>query len=183
MGARFVGAPSFWHGNIAGTEKFWDGGHMAETAESWTRQRQGGGLRERKKEATRQAFSQAALRLAVERGWDEVRIEHTAAEGDVSARTFNNYFFSKEAALLCQGLDRAARVRDAMAARPADEPLWEALTNALVEMVVAEERELGQAAVVHAKLVTAHPALAARQLLFDREAIAATAAAIAWRTG
>src|SRR6266545_4089893 len=68
------------------------------------------GLRERKKQATREALRMAALRLAVLKGWDRVRVEDIAAEAGVSARTFNNYFASKEAALLATAYDRAARL-------------------------------------------------------------------------
>jgi AcrR family transcriptional regulator len=117
------------------------------------------GLRERKKQATREALRLAALRLAVQKGWEQVRVEDIAAEAGVSARTFNNYFASKEAALLATAYDRAVRMQAALAARPADEPLWPAVINALVHSFATEAVDLRQA-----RRVTPTPTLAAEQL-------------------
>jgi AcrR family transcriptional regulator len=58
------------------------------------------GLRERKKTATRQALHESAVRLAVERGVDNVTIEAIADAAEASRRTFSNYFAGKEQALL-----------------------------------------------------------------------------------
>jgi hypothetical protein len=63
------------------------------------------GLRARKKTTTRQALARAALRLAVERGPANVRREDIAAEVEVSLRTFNNYFSSKEEAIVWLAVD------------------------------------------------------------------------------
>jgi AcrR family transcriptional regulator len=91
------------------------------------------GLRERKKLAVRQALGQAALGLAVERGVDNVRIEDIAAEADVAVRTFRNYFSSKYEAMCSIALDRADRIGATLRERPAGQPLWEALTSAMLE--------------------------------------------------
>ena len=64
------------------------------------------GLRERKKQETRDALSFAALRLAVERGLDNVLVEDIAAAAGVSPRTFNNYFSSKAEAISSRHTDR-----------------------------------------------------------------------------
>ncbi|MFC0430435.1 TetR/AcrR family transcriptional regulator [Kutzneria buriramensis] len=90
------------------------------------------GLRERKKQATREALSWAALSLAVERGLDNVLVEDIANAAGVSPRTFNNYFSSKYEAITSRAADRIHRVGEVLLDRPADEPLWDAITAAVL---------------------------------------------------
>lgn len=98
-----------------------------------------GGLRERKKVATREALSAAALRLALEHGADNVRVDDIAEAAGVSPRTYNNYFASREQAIVAAvTAERAARIADALRARPATEPLAEAVTEAVVEQYTTE---------------------------------------------
>src|ERR1700759_3999307 len=94
------------------------------------------GLRERKKEETRAALAWAAIRLIAERGYDKVLVEDIATEAGVSPRTFNNYFSSKAAAVASRQLDRSRRMAEGLRARRADEPLWTAITKAVVAVTV-----------------------------------------------
>lgn len=98
-----------------------------------------GGLRERKKIATREALSAAALRLALEHGPENVRVEDIAEAAGVSPRTYNNYFSSREQAIVAAiEAERALRIGAALRARPAEEPLAEAVVEAVVEQYVAD---------------------------------------------
>ncbi|MFF0435448.1 TetR/AcrR family transcriptional regulator [Streptomyces sp. NPDC004327] len=114
------------------------------------------GLRERKKQATRVALREAALRLAVERGPDQVRVEDIAEAAGVSPRTYNNYFASREQAIVSAVTeDREARIAAAVAAGPAGARLADAVTDAVVEQYThTGERE--QRALL---LITTHAAL------------------------
>lgn len=91
-------------------------------------------MRERKKDATRKALQEAALRLALERGPDNVRVDDIAEAAGVSARTYNNYFSSREQAIVAAiTAERDARVAAAVTAYPPRVPLAEAVVGAIVE--------------------------------------------------
>src|SRR6478672_2928286 len=90
------------------------------------------GLREQKKQATREALSAAALRLALERGPDNVRVDDIAEAAGVSPRTYNNYFSSREQAIVAGvTAQRATRVATAVTTRPADVALSAAVIDAV----------------------------------------------------
>jgi AcrR family transcriptional regulator len=140
------------------------------------------GLRERKKLATRAAISDAALRLAVAHGFDNVLVEDIAAAANVSPRTFNNYFSSKQEAIVSRALDRARRAADVLRERPADEPLWEALTRAVLAPYEGTAMpDLDRLAGTRLLLET--PALRAEFLRVFTDGQRELAAAVAERTG
>jgi AcrR family transcriptional regulator len=125
------------------------------------------GLRERKKEATRKALREAALRLALERGPDNVRVDDIADAAGVSARTYNNYFSSREQAIVAAvTAEREARVAAAVAARPASVRL----SDAVVEAIVAQYTDPGSHDPRALLLISTSPAL--------RDAFLSTAAGI-----
>ena len=141
------------------------------------------GLRERKKLATRQALSSAALRLAIERGLDNVTIEDITAEADVALRTFRNYFASKHEAVAAIGADRARRIGMSLLGRPAGEPLWEALTHAVLEHYEGTDRAFSRDTMAALRQVLQTPAMRGEYLKVNFEMQNALAAAIAERTG
>ncbi|MBO0824872.1 MAG: TetR family transcriptional regulator [Actinobacteria bacterium] len=105
-----------------------------------TTARPAAGLRERKKQATRQALREAALRLALERGPANVRVDDIAEAAGVAPRTYNNYFSSREQAIVAAvTAERETRVAAAVAAQPADVPL----ADAVVEAIVAQYTDRG----------------------------------------
>ncbi len=57
------------------------------------------GLRERRRRQTSADIRDAAVRLALERGFDKVTIEEICSEAGISTRTFFNYFPNKESAI------------------------------------------------------------------------------------
>ncbi|WP_409462408.1 TetR/AcrR family transcriptional regulator [Amycolatopsis sp. GA6-003] len=92
------------------------------------------GLRERKKQATRVALREAALRLAIEHGPANVRVDDIAEAAGVSPRTYNNYFSSREEAIVAAvTADRENRIAAAVAERSADTRLAEAVIDAVAE--------------------------------------------------
>ena len=147
------------------------------------------GLRERKKLETRAALSWAAIRLTVEKGFDNVKIEDIAEAASVSPRTFNNYFSSKGEAIVYRHLDRAVRVADELRGRPAAEPLWQALKHAvLVQLdpgpeVLAHPVSNREHWIAGVRLMVAEPAIQAEFLRAGAIAETELAAAIAERTG
>jgi AcrR family transcriptional regulator len=140
------------------------------------------GLRERKKLATRQALSWAALNLAVEHGLENVRVEDIAAAAGVSPRTFNNYFSGKEEAIVAIGMDRAASEATALRARPADEPFWDALIHSVVEQFSGTE-DPDPALLARVRLVTSSPALMSEYRRSSLAMARTLAEAVAERTG
>jgi AcrR family transcriptional regulator len=96
------------------------------------------GLRERKKLDTRWALSDAALELALERGLENVTRDDIANRAGVSLRTFNNYFTGKYEAVAYRQVDRMRQSLAVFRDRPADERLWTAITEAVLEPLEAE---------------------------------------------
>ena len=125
------------------------------------------GLRERRKRLTAAELEAAAFRLFGERGFDSVTVDDIAAEADVSRRTFFRYFASKEDVLLADHLVQLARLREAMATRPADEPVLTALRNALLSMTTDfEDRK--EMIILRGRIMRDTPSLQARSLVHQQ---------------
>src|SRR5690606_115339 len=99
-------------------------------------------LRARNKQATREAISRAALRLALEHGPNGlalVRVNDIAAAAGGSPRTYNHYFSSRAEAICAFQADQSKRAGQALCSRPADEPLNQAVIEAVVELYTNPE--------------------------------------------
>jgi AcrR family transcriptional regulator len=156
-------------------------GTMSGRATSTRRPRTG--LRERKKLAVRQALGSAALRLAMERGLENVTIEDITAEADVALRTFSNYFSSKHEAICALGTDRAQRIGATLLARPASEPLWEAITAAVLQHYEGTDQAFDKEQMTALGLVMNSPAMRGEYLKVNSAMQNALAVAIAERAG
>ncbi|MGI5125739.1 TetR/AcrR family transcriptional regulator [Pseudonocardia sp. CA-107938] len=97
------------------------------------------GLRARKRRETRDALARAARSLALEVGPANVRVGDIADRAGVAPRTYNGYFSSREEAICALHADRADRIAAALRARPADEGLHDALTQALAAEFLGPE--------------------------------------------
>ena len=91
------------------------------------------GLRERKKQQTRQQLAETARRLFVERGFDSVTVADVAKEVDVAVATVFNYFPTKED-LFYSGMESfEAQLLAAVADRPARESVLAAFRRVVLE--------------------------------------------------
>jgi len=143
------------------------------------------GLRERKKRETRLALSRAAIRLCLQNGWDNVTAEDIAEAANVSVRTFRNYFSGKAEAIASSHTARAMRIADDLRARPAGEPLWDSIVDAVVAQFAPEgattprDHRWRDALMV----LFAEPALQGEILKANAAAQVALAQVVAERTG
>lgn len=138
-------------------------------------------LRTRNKLATREAIGTAALRLAIEQGPEGlalVRVRDIAEAAGVSPRTYNNYFSSREEAICAIESDRARSLGKALLSRPADEPLGQAVTAAVIEHYGTAEPDR-----VGLRMIICTPALEGEALKAFTTAEGPLAAAIAERIG
>jgi AcrR family transcriptional regulator len=158
---------------------------ITEAAEERLRERlrQPDSLRQRKKLATRHALGFAAMRLAIERGLENVVVEDIAAAAGVSARTFNNYFSSKYEAICSLSMDRGRMAGLALRRRPADEPLTDAITEAVLGPYGAAEQVPDREWIEGLRLVTQSPVLQGEYLRTLHATQQALAEAIADRIG
>jgi AcrR family transcriptional regulator len=140
------------------------------------------GLRELKKERTRQQITAAAQRLFDERGFDAVTVAEVARVAEVAPATVFNHFPSKED-LFFAGLDDfGTRLVAAVRDRPAGEPVLRACRremlggNGWLEAVDAGHADAVARARSVARVIAGSPALQARERL-ARDRITADLAA------
>jgi AcrR family transcriptional regulator len=141
--------------------------------------------RDRQREETRRDLAFAALELASAHGLASVRVPDIAAAAGVSPRTFNNYFPSKEAAIVWPAARRAAQLMGNLLAQPEEEELGAAIVSAVSDLYGAPQ-EHGFPARWLQKfrlLVAREPALYGEYLKAADAAEQALAEAIRVRTG
>lgn len=100
------------------------------------------GLRERKKRQTREDLHRAALDLVEQKGLSAVTTDEIAARAGVSARTFFNYFPSKDGAVLGQSAEDLDRLKRLLTERPEDEPPLETLRTVILAAMAPSSFDL-----------------------------------------
>ncbi len=117
------------------------------------------GLRERKKQKTRESIQREAMRLIGKQGYEQTTIEQIAAAVEISPSTFFNYFPSKEDVVLYDAYDPV--LASLFFERPADEPLSISFRRVLEGMGGLFERD-HEIILARGKLWFEVPALRAR---------------------
>ncbi len=117
------------------------------------------GLRARKKQLTRDAIEQAALRLYDQRGFDQTSIDDIARDAVVSPRTVRRYFDSKEEIVFARPQEVLGQTEDLLRARPDDEALLASL-QAVTTQLAAGFQDTQQWA-IRLRLTDTVPAIAA----------------------
>jgi AcrR family transcriptional regulator len=98
------------------------------------------GLRERKKQQTRDRIAREALQLFAERGYDETTLADIAAAADVAPRTIFAYFDSKEDIVLCKELTFLDTLKRKLDERPPGTTTVDALRDFLSTIEPPDEQ-------------------------------------------
>src|SRR5438552_11652124 len=122
------------------------------------------GLRERKKQQTRELIAEAARRLFADRGFDQVTVAEVARAADVSEVTVFNYFPTKED-LLYGGMEFfEEQLIEAVRSRPKGESAVKAFRRRLLAGAERlETKQTADAILKGAQLISASPSLVARE--------------------
>jgi len=119
------------------------------------------GIRERKKQRTRQALRQAALELFQERGFEATTIADITAAADVAPRTFFSYFQTKEDVVLDEAPQRFDQLQQTLRQRPHGEPLLAGFRRAALQIAADMQTQSDQQRAA-ARIVGSTPAIQAR---------------------
>jgi AcrR family transcriptional regulator len=124
------------------------------------------GLRERKKQRTRQLLSETARRLFSERGFEQVSIAEIAREAEVSEQTVFNYFPSKED-LVYSGLETfEEQLLSAIRDRPPGQTVLAAFGEFILEprgLLAARDEAAARELMAVTRMIAASPMLLARE--------------------
>ncbi|MFD7591008.1 TetR/AcrR family transcriptional regulator [Kitasatospora sp. NPDC059811] len=128
------------------------------------------GLRERKKERTRETIAATAIRLFLDRGFDQVSITEIAEAAEVSRRTLFAYFPTKEDLVLQRFADHESEAARTVRARPAGRPPLEALRAAMLDALARRDPNTGLCddpeVMAFLRMIVATESLAARMIRY-----------------
>ena len=127
------------------------------------------GLRELKKEQTRQLIADTAWRLFADRGFDRVTVAEVAREAQVAEATVFNYFPTKEDLFFFRLEAFGEHLLEAISTRETGEPLFVAFRRyvlqpggLIAQVEAGDPRALERLRTVN-RLIAASPALLARE--------------------
>src|SRR5262249_25752484 len=144
------------------------------------------GLRERKKQRTRQLLAETARRLFSERGFEQVSIAEIAREAEVSEQTVFNYFPSKED-LVYSGLEIfEEQLLAAIRERPRGQTVIAAFGEFILEprgFFAVQDEAAARELIAVTQMIAASPMLLAREQQIFARYTDALAKLIAEETG
>jgi AcrR family transcriptional regulator len=119
-------------------------------------------LRDRKKARVRNALEQAAFELFERHGFSAISVAEIADAADMSPRNFFRYFSSKEEVVFANSSAHLSVLRARVRARPAGEPVYQSLKQALISYAdFLQDYEPQAKSLI--KLIRNDPALRARR--------------------
>jgi AcrR family transcriptional regulator len=144
------------------------------------------GLRERKKQRTRELIAETARRLFVERGFENVSVAEIARVAEVSEKTVFNYFPTKEDLVYWRLESFEEELLAALRERASGESILDAFGRFVSRprgLLAADDPQVIERLAALTRMITDSPALLARERqVFDRYT-STLAAAIAEEIG
>ena len=122
------------------------------------------GLRERRKQQTRQAISDTATAMFAARGFDQVTIAEVAEAAGVAKMTVTNYFARKEDLVFDRAEGIIRHLADVVTTRAPGESMLAAIRRDYAEAVARADVTLGLSSPEFARMIVSSPALISRAL-------------------
>src|SRR5438477_13137486 len=127
------------------------------------------GLRERRKQETRQAISDIATQMFADGGFDEVTIAQVADAAGVAKMTVTNYFPRKEDLVFDRAEAVIRHLAGVIAARAPGEGMLAAIRRDYAEAVARADVTIGLSSPGFARMILSSPVLVSRvRVMLDR---------------
>jgi AcrR family transcriptional regulator len=144
------------------------------------------GLRERKKQRTRELIADTARKLFAERGFEEVTVAEIARAADVAETTVFNYFPTKEDLVYWRMESFEAALLDAIREREPGESALAAFSRFVLEqrgLLAERDPEAREQLAAVTRMIASSPALRAREQQVYARYTASLAALLAEEAG
>ena len=128
------------------------------------------GLRERKKQQTREELANVATEMFAERGFENVTIAEVARAAGVAKMTVTNHFPLKEDLVFDRAEHLIRELPNTLVTRPEGESVLAAARRDYAARLAASDPTLGHLGVRFARMVMDSPALTARERQIQVEA-------------